>query len=138
MAILFVLRHFVTILVTAKDRQIWQMIKITSPCFLICVKSFFMFDPLEGFQNLLKRLRADAKRTRVLCTSAGKQKLCKLFAGWNHLFRLLNKCFWHVTHYCFINFVEGIFPHVSEARCRYTSLHKYVITISKNTNFKLP
>ena len=37
---------------------------------------------------------------------------------------------WHVTHYYFINFVEGLFPLASEEHSGYTSLHKYVITIS--------
>ena len=36
----------------------------------------------------------------------------------------------HVTHYYFINFIKGLFPLASEAHCGYTSLHKYVITIS--------
>ena len=35
----------------------------------------------------------------------------------------------HVTQYNLISFVKGLFPHVSEANCVYTSLHKYVITI---------
>ena len=35
----------------------------------------------------------------------------------------------HVTHYYFINFIKGLFPLASEAHCRYTTLHKYVITI---------
>ena len=29
----------------------------------------------------------------------------------------------------FINFNKGLFPHVSEPQCGYTSLHEYVITI---------
>ena len=36
----------------------------------------------------------------------------------------------HVTHNYIINFVEGLFPLASEAHCGYTSLHKYVITIT--------
>ena len=32
-------------------------------------------------------------------------------------------------HYYFINFVEGLFPRVSEAHSGYTSLQKYVITV---------
>ena len=35
----------------------------------------------------------------------------------------------HVTHNYIINFVEGLFPLVSEAYCGYTSLHEYVIMI---------
>ena len=33
-------------------------------------------------------------------------------------------------HYYFINFIEGLFPCVSKAHCEYTSLHKYVFTIT--------
>ena len=39
-----------------------------------------------------------------------------------------------VTHNYFINFIEGLFPHVSEAQCGYTSLHKYHDTILTNLN----
>ena len=35
----------------------------------------------------------------------------------------------HITHYYLISFVEGLFPHESEAHCGYTSLQEYVITI---------
>ena len=34
------------------------------------------------------------------------------------------------THNYIINFVDGLFPLASEAHCGYTSLHKYVITIT--------
>ena len=40
------------------------------------------------------------------------------------------KSYIHVTHYYFINFVEGLIPRVSEAHCGYTSSHEYVITIN--------
>ena len=39
----------------------------------------------------------------------------------------------HVTHNYIINFVEGLFPLASEAHRGYTSLHKYVITITSKT-----
>ena len=35
----------------------------------------------------------------------------------------------HVTHNYIINFIEGLFPLVSEAHCGYDFLHEYVITI---------
>ena len=35
-----------------------------------------------------------------------------------------------VKHYYYKNFVEGLSSCVSDAHCGYTSLHKYVITIT--------
>ena len=40
----------------------------------------------------------------------------------------------HITHYCLISFVEGLFPHVSEAHCGYTSLQEYVIKIEPTSS----
>ena len=37
--------------------------------------------------------------------------------------------FRHVTRYFFIIVIKGLFPHVSEAYCGYTSLDEYVTAI---------
>ena len=42
------------------------------------------------------------------------------YATWSH----------YIKKY-FINFIEGVIPHVSEAPCGCTSFHEYVITINK-------